>query len=126
MARSTAHLRGEYVMRMSGVPSMLYVGMHRSPARGSQRRSSHYIDVQNAYNQGTTINTLTLNFGFFIEAQPLAWRCSNGVLRNATQVDSTAVTGGATVPATGLGQIPALYAQAYTSATGQHSVVITK
>jgi uncharacterized protein (TIGR03437 family) len=34
------------------------------------------------------------------------------------------VTGGAAVAATGLGQIPALYAQAYTSSTGQHSVVI--
>jgi uncharacterized protein (TIGR03437 family) len=49
----------------------------------------------------------------------------NGVLRNATQVDATTVTGGATVAATGLGQIPALYAQAYTSATGLQSVVIT-
>jgi uncharacterized protein (TIGR03437 family) len=116
----------EYVMRMSSVPSMLYVGMHAlTGTRGVNAASSHYIDVQNAYNQGTTINTLGLNFGFFIEAQPLGLAVLNGVLRNATQVDSTAVTGGATVPATGIGPIPALYAQAYTSATGQHSVVIT-
>jgi uncharacterized protein (TIGR03437 family) len=116
----------EYVMRMSAVPSMLYVGMHAlTGTRGVNAASSHYIDVQNAYYQGTTINTLTLNFGFFIEAQPLGLAVLNGVLRNAAQADSTTVTGGATVPATGLGQIPALYAQAYTSATGQHSVVIT-
>jgi uncharacterized protein (TIGR03437 family) len=116
----------EYVMRMSAVPSMLYVGMHAlTGTRGVNAASSHYIDVQNAYNQGTTINTLGLNFGFFTEAQPLGLAVLNGVLRNAMQVDSTAVTGGATVPATGLGQIPALYAQAYTSATGQHSVVIS-
>jgi uncharacterized protein (TIGR03437 family) len=116
----------EYVMRMSGAPSMLYVGMHAlTGTRGVNAANSHYIDVQNAYNQGTTINTLGLNFGFFTEAQPLGLAVLNGVLRNATQVDPTTVTGGATVPATGLSPIPALYAQAYTSATGQHSVVVS-
>jgi uncharacterized protein (TIGR03437 family) len=115
----------EYVMRMSTVPSMLYVGMHAlTGTRGVSAAQTHYIDVQNAYNQGTTIDTLALNFGYYTVAQPLGLAVLNGVLRNATQVDSTAVTGGATVPATGLGQIPALYAQAYTSATGQHSVAI--
>jgi len=116
----------EYVMRMSGVPSMLYVGMHAlTGTRGVDAADSHYDDVQNAYNQGTTIDTLTLNFGYYLTAQPLGLAILNGVLRNATQVDSTTVTGGATVPATGLSPIPALYAQAYTSATGQHSVVIS-
>jgi uncharacterized protein (TIGR03437 family) len=115
----------EYVMRMSTVPSMMYVGMHAlSGTRGIYAAQTHYTDVQNAYNHGTTIDTLTLNFGYFTEVQPLGLAILNGVLRNATQADSTVVTGGATVPATGLGQIPALYAQAYTSATGQHSVVI--
>jgi uncharacterized protein (TIGR03437 family) len=115
----------EYVMRMSTVPSMLYVGMHAlTGTRGVYAAQTHYIDAQNAYNQGTTIDTLSLNFGYFTVAQPQGLAVLNGVLRNATQVDTTAVTGGATVAATGLGQIPALYAQAYTSATGQHSVVI--
>jgi hypothetical protein len=49
----------------------------------------------------------------------------NGVLRNATEVYATTVSGGATVTATGLGQIPALYAQGYTNAAGYQSVVIT-
>jgi len=115
----------EYVMRMSTVPSMLYVGMHAlTGTRGVYAATTHYIDVQNAYNQGTTIDTMTLNFGYYTVAQPLGLGVLNGVLRNAAQVDSTTVTGGATVTATGLGQIPALYAQAYTSATGQHSVTI--
>ena len=115
----------EYVMRMSTVPSMLHVGMHAlTGTRGVYAATTHYIDVQNAYNQGTTIDTLTLNFGYYTVAQPLGLAVLNGVLRSAAQVDSTTVTGGATVTATGLGQIPALYAQAYTSATGQHSVVI--
>ena len=115
----------EFVMRMSSVPSMLYVGPHAlTGSRGVYAANTHYTDTQNAYYAGTTIDTLTLNFGFFTTAQPMGVAVLNGVLRNATQVDSTVVTGGATVAATGLGQIPALYAQAYTSAYGQQSVVI--
>jgi hypothetical protein len=45
----------EYVMRMSAVPSMLYVGMHAlTGTRGVNAADSHYIDVQNAYNQRPT------------------------------------------------------------------------
>jgi uncharacterized protein (TIGR03437 family) len=104
----------EYVMRMSTLPSMLYVGMHAlTGTRGVTAVNSHYADVQAAYQQGTTINTLTLSFGYYLTAQPLGLAILNGVLRNATQVNSTTVTGGSTVAATGVGQIPALYAQAY-------------
>jgi uncharacterized protein (TIGR03437 family) len=116
----------EYVMRMSSVPAMLYVGMHAlTGTRGVTAVNSHYTDVQNAYAAGTTIDTLTLDFGYYLDTQPLGLAVLNGVLHNASQVDATTVTGGATVPATGLGQIPALFAQAYTSNTGQQSVVIT-
>jgi uncharacterized protein (TIGR03437 family) len=116
----------EYTMRMSAVPSMLYVGMHAlTGTRGVYAAQAHYIDVQNAYNQGTTLDTLSLNFGYFTEAQPMGLAVLNGVLRNATATLATTPAGGATVAATGLGQIPALYAQAYTSATGRQSVVIT-
>src|ERR1019366_4611581 len=93
----------EYVMRMSTVTSMLYVGMHAlTGTRGVSAATTHYLDVQNAYNQGTTIDTLTLNFGYYTVAQPLGLAVLNGVLRNATQVDSTTVTGGAAVTATGV------------------------
>jgi uncharacterized protein (TIGR03437 family) len=116
----------EYAMRMSAVPSMLYVGMHAlTGTRGVYAAQTHYNDAQNAYEAGTTIDTLTLNFGYFTEAQPMGLAVLNSVVRNATATLSTALTGGATVAATGLGQIPALYAQAYTSATGQQSLVIT-
>lgn len=116
----------EYVMRMSALPSMLYVGMHAiTGTRGVNAANSHFDDTTNAYNQGTTIDTLSLNFGYFTTAQPLGLDLLYGVLRNATTVAATTVTGGATVPATGLGQIPALYAQAYIGATGQQSVLIS-
>ncbi len=115
----------EYVMRMSSVPSMLYVGMHAlTGTRGVYAVNTNYTTVQNAYEAGTTIDTLTLNFGFFLTAQPLGLAVLNGIVRNATEVNSTTLTGGPTVTATGLAPIPALYAQAYTTATGQRSVVI--
>lgn len=116
----------EYTMRMSTVPNMLYVGMHAlTGTRGVYAVDTHYTDVQNAYAQGTTIDTLSLNFGYYFSAQPLGLAVLNGVLKNATLSDATTVTGGATVAATGIGQIPALYAQAYTSAAGLLSVAIT-
>ncbi|MGA3234994.1 MAG: hypothetical protein ABSG03_01725 [Bryobacteraceae bacterium] len=115
----------EYTMRMSSVPAMLYVGMHAlTGTTGVYAVNAHYTDVQNAYDAGTTIDTLTLDFGYYLTAQPLGLAVLNGVLQNTTSVDATTVTGGATVPATGLGTIPALYAQAYTTATGRQSVVI--
>jgi uncharacterized protein (TIGR03437 family) len=116
----------EYVMRMSSVPQMLYVGMHAlTGSRGVFADQTHYTDVTNAFNAGASIDTLSLNFGYYLTAQPLGLAVLNGVLRNATAVDATTVTGGATVPATGLGTIPALYAQAYTGSTGLVSVVIS-
>ncbi len=116
----------EYVMRMSSVPSMLYVGMHAmTGSRGVYAATTHYEDDTNAYNQGTTIDTLSLDFGFYTVAQPQGLAVLNGIVKNATLADSTILTGGSTVAATGLGQIPALYAQAYSTATGKLSVAIT-
>jgi hypothetical protein len=116
----------EYVMRLSALPQMLYVGMHAlTGTRGVNAANTHYTDTQNAYYAGATIDTLSLNFGFFATAQPQGLAILNGVLRNAGLVDATTVTGGSTVAATGLGQIPALYAQAYTNAAGLESLVIT-
>ena len=116
----------EYTMRMSTVPSMLYVGMHAlASTYGVDANDRHFNDVESAYEAGTSIDTATLDFGFFPSAQAVGVSILNSVLRNAVQVDATAVTGGATVAATGLGQIPALYAQAYTSKWGNQSVLIT-
>jgi hypothetical protein len=116
----------EFIMRMSTVPSMLHVGMHAlSSTYGINANDRHFNDVQTAYNNGTSIDTATLDYGFFPAAQAEGVAVLNGVLRNATQVYATTVTGGATVAATGLGQIPALYAQAYAGSAGYQSVVIT-
>ncbi|HTX33525.1 MAG TPA: DUF4214 domain-containing protein [Bryobacteraceae bacterium] len=116
----------EYIMRMSTVPSLMHIGMHAlSATYAVDANNRHFNDVESAYEAGTSINTATLSFGYFIGAQGEGVAILNSVLINAAQVEATAVTGGSTVPATGLGQIPALYAQAYANASGQQSIVIT-
>jgi len=49
----------------------------------------------------------------------------NGVINRAVQSNQTVVTGGATVPATSMAPMPALYAMSYSNAQGGLSVVIT-
>ncbi len=116
----------EFIMRMSKVPSLLVVGPHAIyNDSGVNANDFHYNDVNAAAAAGKPIDTSTLNFGYFFSAQGLGPGIVNGVLKNATLSDKTTVTGGATVPATGLGTIPALYAQAYSTPSGALSVVVT-
>ena len=117
----------EYTMRMSTVPTMLHVGPNEiSSFAGIQATSGHQGQVTAAANAGQTINTLSLDFGFYIGAQAYGQAVLNGVINRAIHSNKTTVTGGATVPATGItGGIPALYAMSYTNATGGLSVVIT-
>ncbi len=117
----------EYLMRLSAVPSVLYAGPHAIAGyAGVSAATDHYSDVQNAAKSGKTIDTLSLDFGFYLTAQANAMAVLNGVVNSAAAYNQTAVTGGATVAATGVAQgIPALYAAAYSSATGALSVVIT-
>jgi uncharacterized protein (TIGR03437 family) len=117
----------EYTMRMSTVPSLLYVGPSAIwNNAGVEAAISHNSDVANAANQGKTIDTLSLDFGFYTGAQAMGQAVLNGVINRAIQSNKTTVTGGATVAATGIAQgIPALYAMSYTNATGGLSVVIT-
>jgi uncharacterized protein (TIGR03437 family) len=116
----------EFIMRMSKVPSLVVVGPHQvSNDGGVDANNFHYTEVTAAAQAGKTIDTSTLDFGFFFGAQGLGPAILNGVLKNATLSDKTTVTGGSTVPATGVGTIPALYAQAYATASGALSVIVT-
>ena len=116
----------EYIMRMSTVSSMLYVGPHSIvSSAGVLSTNSHYGDVQHAANTNTTIDTLSLDFGFYLAAQANGLAVLNGVINQATLANNTTVTGGVTVPATGISQgVPALYAMSYSNATGGLSLVI--
>ena len=117
----------EFTMRMSTVPSMMHVGPNEiSSFAGIQATSGHQAQVTAAANAGQTINTLSLDFGFYIGAQTYGQAVLNGVINRAIHSNKTTVTGGTTVPATGItGGIPALYAMSYTNSTGGMSVVIT-
>jgi hypothetical protein len=117
----------EFIMRMSTVPGMLYVGPH-SLIRfsGILSANAHSGDVMRAANQGKPIDTLSLDFGYYVSAQASGLGILNGVINHAVQSNKTVVTGGVTVPATGIGGgIPALYAVSYTNGGGGSSVVIT-
>jgi uncharacterized protein (TIGR03437 family) len=116
----------EYIMRMSTVPTVLHVGPSEiSYNAGVFASMGHQSQVEVAAAAGTPIDTLSLNFGFYVSAQGTGIAILNGVINHAVQLNQTVVTGGATVPATGMPAIPALYAQSYSNAQGGVSVVIT-
>ncbi|SPE27881.1 exported hypothetical protein [Candidatus Sulfopaludibacter sp. SbA3] len=117
----------EFTMRMSTVPSVLHVGPNEiTNFAGVFANNGHQAEVTDAANAGNTIDTLSLNFGFYIGAQAMGQGVLNGVINRAMQANKTTVTGGAAVPATGItAGIPALYGVSYTNAAGGISVVIT-
>ncbi|MFI5143104.1 MAG: hypothetical protein ACHQHM_03640 [Thermoanaerobaculales bacterium] len=118
----------EFIMRMSTVPSVVYVGPHAIwEVSGVFATNPHYTDVVAAANKGTTIDTSTLDFGFYLSAQGAGLAVLNGVINRAVAANRTTVTGGDTVPATGApqGQTPALFAMSYTDRAGNLSLVVT-
>jgi uncharacterized protein (TIGR03437 family) len=116
----------EYIMRMSTVPTMLHVGPSEiSYNAGVFASNGHQSEVEAAAAAGMPIDTLSLNFGFYVSAQGAGISVLNGVINRAVESNQTVVTGGATVPATGIAPIPALYAMSYSNAQGGLSVVIT-
>jgi len=116
----------EYIMRMSAVPTVLHVGPSEiSYNAGVFASHGHQSEVEAAAAAGMPIDTLSLNFGFYVSAQGAGISVLNGVINRAVVSNQTLVTGGATVPATGIAPIPALYAMSYTNASGGLSVVIT-
>src|SRR6202034_1423729 len=115
----------EYIMRMSTIPTVLHVGPSEiSYNAGVLAAKGHQSEAEAAAAAGMPIDTLSLNFGFYVSAQGCGIAVLNGVITHGVQADQTMVTGGATVPATGMPPIPALYAMSYSNAQGGLSVVI--
>jgi uncharacterized protein (TIGR03437 family) len=116
----------EYTMRLSASPSVLHVGPNQlTTGAGVYLTNTNDDLVEAAAAAGTTIDTSTLDFGFYVSAQGLGQSVLNNIVNRAVQANQTTVTGGATVPATGIANIPALYAMSYTNALGGVSVVVT-
>jgi hypothetical protein len=120
----------EYIMRMSKMPPVLHVGpaqIAQFAGVSSDEKMATAVenDVVAAASASAPIDTMALPFGFYITAQALGLAVLNGVINHAVQVNKTTVHGGASVPASGLGLIPAIYAMSYSNAQGGLSVVIT-
>jgi len=116
----------EYIMRMSTVPAMLFTGPNEiSFNAGVSATNGNQGQVMAAANAGKPIDTLSLNFGFYTTAQAAGESVLNGVINRAVQSNKTTISGGATVPATGMASIPALFAMSYSNASGGLSTVIT-
>jgi hypothetical protein len=116
----------EFALRMSTLPQVKYVASFQMLSNaGIDETNDNLNVVRAAYNSGTTINTSSLNFGFFLSAQAAGEAVANGALHNSIGVYATTTTGGPTAPTNGGGSIPAVYAQAYDGGNGKRYVVLT-
>jgi uncharacterized protein (TIGR03437 family) len=116
----------EFALRMSTLPQVKYVAAFQVLSNaGIDETNLHETTVLNAYNQGTTVDTTNLNFGFFLSAQAAGEAVANGALHNSIGVYATTTTGGPAAPATGGASIPAIYAQAYQGGNSERYVVLT-
>ena len=116
----------EYAMRMSTLPQVLHVGPHAiATFSGVMVNDYYYAQVRAAADSGTTIDTSTLDHGYYYAAQALGLVVAYNSINHAVKSNKTTVSGGATVPATGMSPIPALYAMSYANAIGDVSLVIT-
>ena len=121
----------EYIMRLSQNPHVQYAGVHvlvcQQPGAHSiynidciiVPKNDHTQDVLHAYNQGTTLNTANLNFGYFLSATGVAMEVANPAINRSTHTWTTSITGGPSVVAYdksfnyGNGKIPAIFALGY-------------
>jgi hypothetical protein len=116
----------EFLLRMSTLPQVKYVASFQMLSNAGIGETNNNLNiVEAAYQSGTTINTSSLNFGFFLSAQAAAEAVATGALHNSIGVYATTTTGGPTAPTDGGGNIPAVYAQAYEGGNGKRYVVLT-
>jgi alpha-L-arabinofuranosidase len=121
----------EYLMRMSTLPQMRFVGQYQVlNAAGIAQTNNEYQPVTTAYNGGYTTNTAGLPFGFFQSAQVCGSSIANWALYRSVATYATTVgTNCPTVPAADSSDvvtpIPAIYAQAYQGGNGKRYVVLT-
>ncbi len=119
----------EFVMRMSTVPQMKYVGNFQLwNQNGILCTNNHRKAVVDAANGGYHTNTQNLSFGFFLSAQVTAEAVAYWAINRSTALYATSVgANGPTVPdSTNYNTtMPALYAQAYQGGNGKRYVVLT-
>ena len=119
----------EFVMRMSTVPQMKFVGNFQLFNNNGICATNVFRSAAvNAANGHYTTNTQNLPFGFYLSAQATAQAVAYWAVNRSTALYATTVgTNGPTVPidtnydAT----MPAVYAQAYQGGNGKRYVVLT-
>jgi hypothetical protein len=119
----------EFILRMSTVPQMKYVGNFQLfNQNGINATNVHRTAVTTAASGGYTTNTQNLPFGFYFSAQVTAESVAYGAVNRSTAVYATCVgTNCPTVPMniSNSAFMPAIYAQAYSGGNGKRYVVLT-
>jgi hypothetical protein len=125
----------EYLLRMSTLPQMQFVGHFQLlSSTGIGVTNNFYSPVATAYSSGYTTNTAGWPFGFYLSAQVCGASVANWALTRSIGVYPTTIdTNCPTVPVetNGVGgpsiagTIPAIYAQAYQGGNGKRYVVLT-
>lgn len=119
----------EFVMRMSTVPQMKFVGNFQLFNENGINATNVFRNaVVTAANGGYVTNTQNLPFGFFLSAQATAQSVAYWAINRSTGVFVTSVgTNSPTVPSSTNYDtaIPAIYAQAYQGGNGKRYVVLT-
>lgn len=119
----------EFILRMSTVPQMKYVGNFQLfNQNGINATNNHRTAVTTAASGGYTTNTQGLPFGFYFSAQVSGESVAYGAVNRSTGVYATSVsTNCPTVPMSTNNDffMPAIYAQAYQGGNGKRYVVLT-
>jgi hypothetical protein len=119
----------EFVMRMSTVPQMKYVGNFQLwNQNGISATNVNRKAVVDAANGGYFTNTQNLSFGFFLSAQVAAEAVAYWAINRSTALYATTVgANGPTVPidTNDDATMPAIYAQAYRGGNGKRYLVLT-
>jgi hypothetical protein len=119
----------EFIMRMSTVPQMKYVGNFQLfNANGIYATNVYRSAAVDAADGGYITNTQNLPFGFYLSAQVTAEAVAYWAVNRSTALYATTVdTNGPTVPINTNydATMPAIYAQAYQGGNGKRYVVLT-
>ncbi|HWC99986.1 MAG TPA: hypothetical protein VG456_24670 [Candidatus Sulfopaludibacter sp.] len=117
----------EYILRLSVLGQMKHVGIHQLlGAAGIQLSDAHLTEIFAAYEAKKTIETRSLDYGFFMSATGVAYGAAAAAINASTHVCPTSVKGGGTAATTTAATVPAVYAQAYRKGRNFHVVVTNK
>ena len=120
----------EFMLRFTSDPHVTQAGMHILVGR--QGNGDNAIALTNDHTDelvadakaGKTIDTATLDYGFYYTPYGLEMQLIDPVIGTSDAVFATTVKGGASVSAQS-GAIGAVYAQAYRSAGGANHLLLT-